>query len=109
MSRQLCEDNDPLDVLVLMQEPVYPMSFLRCGFCIAVLLSVPAVDLVVLIAHLCVAASASASASASDADAVGRVDRAKAIGLMPMIDQGEKDDKIICVALDGTSFSLHCQ
>ena len=79
------------------------MSFLRCGFCIAVLLSVPAVDLVVLIAHLCVAASASAS------DAVGRVDRAKAIGLMPMIDQGEKDDKIICVALDGTSFSLHCQ
>ena len=105
MSRQLCEDNDPLDVLVLMQEPVYPMSFLRCGFCIAVLLSVPAVDLVVLIAHLCVAASA----SASDADAVGRVDRAKAIGLMPMIDQGEKDDKIICVALDGTSFSLHCQ
>ena len=61
MSRQLCEDNDPLDVLVLMQEPVYPMSFLRCGFCITVLLSIPAVDLVVFIAHLCVAGSASAA------------------------------------------------
>ena len=107
MSRQLCEDNDPLDVLVLMQEPVYPMSFLRCGFCITVLLSIPAVDLVVFIAHLCVAGSA--SAADADADAVGRVDRAKAIGLMPMIDQGEKDDKIICVALDGTSLSHHCQ
>lgn len=56
--QQLCEDNDPLDVLVLMQEPVYPMSFLR----------------------------------------------AKPIGLMPMIDQGEKDDKIICVALDDPEF-----
>ena len=27
--KTLCEDNDPLDVLVLMQEPVVPMSFLR--------------------------------------------------------------------------------
>ncbi|CAG9460427.1 unnamed protein product [Pedinophyceae sp. YPF-701] len=27
--RTLCEDNDPLDVLVLMQEPVVPMAFLR--------------------------------------------------------------------------------
>lgn len=25
----LCEDNDPLDVLILMQEPVVPMSFMR--------------------------------------------------------------------------------
>eukprot|EP00246_Nothoceros_aenigmaticus_P011933 TRINITY_DN3462_c0_g2_i1.p1 TRINITY_DN3462_c0_g2~~TRINITY_DN3462_c0_g2_i1.p1 ORF type:complete len:218 (+),score=38.28 TRINITY_DN3462_c0_g2_i1:140-793(+) len=52
--RTLCEDNDPMDVLVLMQEPVVPGSFLR----------------------------------------------AKAIGLMPMIDQGEKDDKIIAVCAD---------
>ncbi|KAB1668959.1 hypothetical protein ES319_1Z089600v1 [Gossypium barbadense] len=50
--RTLCEDNDPLDVLI-MQEPVLPGCFLR----------------------------------------------AKAIGLMPMIDQGEKDDKIIAVWL----------
>ena len=27
--KTLCEDNDPLDVLVLMQEPGVPMSFLR--------------------------------------------------------------------------------
>ncbi|KAL6126389.1 hypothetical protein ACLB2K_074439 [Fragaria x ananassa] len=57
--RTLCEDNDPLDVLVLMQEPVIPGSFLR----------------------------------------------AKAIGLMPMIDQGEKDDKIIAVCADDPAYN----
>ncbi|GBG93314.1 hypothetical protein CBR_g64125 [Chara braunii] len=56
--RTLCEDDDPLDVLVLMQEPVIPGCFLR----------------------------------------------AKAIGLMPMIDQGEKDDKIIAVCADDPEF-----
>eukprot|EP00894_Picocystis_sp_ML_P005451 jgi/Pico_ML_1/55968/g1572.t1 len=49
--RTLCEDGDPMDVLVLMQEPVLPMVFLR----------------------------------------------AKAIGVMKMLDQGEQDDKVICV------------
>ncbi|KNA20798.1 hypothetical protein SOVF_048910 [Spinacia oleracea] len=52
--RTLCEDGDPMDVLVLMQEPIVPGAFLR----------------------------------------------ARAIGLMPMIDQGEKDDKIIAVCAD---------
>ncbi|KAM0895025.1 hypothetical protein ACQ4PT_024106 [Festuca glaucescens] len=56
--RTLCEDNDPIDVLVLMQEPVLPGTFLR----------------------------------------------ARAIGLMPMIDQGEKDDKIIAVCADDPEF-----
>ncbi|KAJ7565295.1 hypothetical protein O6H91_02G055700 [Diphasiastrum complanatum] len=56
--RTLCEDNDPMDVLVLMQEPVVPGCFIR----------------------------------------------AKAVGLMPMIDQGEKDDKIIAVAEDDPEF-----
>ncbi|KAG6575308.1 Soluble inorganic pyrophosphatase 1, partial [Cucurbita argyrosperma subsp. sororia] len=56
--RTLCEDNDPMDVLVLMQEPVLPGCFLR----------------------------------------------AKAIGLMPMIDQGEKDDKIIAVCADDPEY-----
>ncbi|GAY42670.1 hypothetical protein CUMW_068700 [Citrus unshiu] len=28
--RTICEDSDPMDVLVLMQEPVLPGSFLRC-------------------------------------------------------------------------------
>ncbi|TVU19549.1 hypothetical protein EJB05_35701 [Eragrostis curvula] len=56
--RTLCEDNDPMDVLVLMQEPVLPGSFLR----------------------------------------------ARAIGLMPMIDQGEKDDKIIAVCADDPEY-----
>ncbi|KAH7299802.1 hypothetical protein KP509_24G030500 [Ceratopteris richardii] len=56
--RTLCEDNDPLDVLILMQEPVLPGTFLR----------------------------------------------ARAIGLMPMIDQGEMDDKIIAVCADDPEF-----
>ncbi|CAL1360856.1 unnamed protein product [Linum trigynum] len=56
--RTLCEDSDPMDVLVLMQEPVLTGSFLR----------------------------------------------ARAIGLMPMIDQGEKDDKIIAVCADDPEF-----
>ncbi|KAF3331509.1 soluble inorganic pyrophosphatase [Carex littledalei] len=56
--RTLCEDADPMDVLVLMQEPVQPGSFLR----------------------------------------------AKAIGLMPLIDQGESDDKIIAVCADDPEY-----
>ncbi|KQK00934.1 soluble inorganic pyrophosphatase isoform X2 [Brachypodium distachyon] len=56
--RTLCEDNDPIDVLVLMQEQVVPGCFLR----------------------------------------------ARAIGLMPMIDQGEKDDKIIAVCADDPEY-----
>ncbi|KAG8059709.1 hypothetical protein GUJ93_ZPchr0002g23220 [Zizania palustris] len=56
--RTLCEDSDPIDVLVLMQEKVVPGCFLR----------------------------------------------ARAIGLMPMIDQGEKDDKIIAVCADDPEY-----
>ncbi|KAH9533653.1 hypothetical protein CY35_18G063200 [Sphagnum magellanicum] len=52
------KDNDPIDVLVIMQEPVLPGCFLR----------------------------------------------ARAIGLMPMIDQGEKDDKIIAVCADDPEY-----
>nr|XP_024390423.1 soluble inorganic pyrophosphatase 1-like isoform X4 [Physcomitrium patens]XP_024390424.1 soluble inorganic pyrophosphatase 1-like isoform X4 [Physcomitrium patens] len=56
--RTLCEDEDPIDVLVIMQEPVLPGTFVR----------------------------------------------ARAIGLMPMIDQGEKDDKIIAVCADDPEY-----
>ncbi|KAK4749360.1 hypothetical protein SAY87_026809 [Trapa incisa] len=56
--RTPCEDNDPLDALVIMQEPVLTGCFLR----------------------------------------------AKAIGLMLMIDQGEKDDKIIVVCADDPEY-----
>ncbi|KAG5094287.1 hypothetical protein JHK84_049875 [Glycine max] len=56
--RTLCEDNDPINVLVLMQESVLPGCFLR----------------------------------------------ARAIGLMPVIDGGEKDDKIIAVCADDPEY-----
>lgn len=55
----LGDDEDPLDVLVLMQEPVVPLSIVR----------------------------------------------ARPIGLMNMLDQGQNDEKIICVHLDDPAFS----
>eukprot|EP00761_Pharyngomonas_kirbyi_P013148 gb/GECH01013175.1/.p1 GENE.gb/GECH01013175.1/~~gb/GECH01013175.1/.p1 ORF type:complete len:204 (+),score=61.47 gb/GECH01013175.1/:1-612(+) len=51
-------DDDPLDILVLMQEPVMPLAFLR----------------------------------------------AKPIGVMQMLDQGERDDKIVAVHIDDPEF-----
>ena len=56
-----CEDNDPLDILVLCQESVVPLSLLR----------------------------------------------AKPIGVMKMIDQGEKDDKIVAVHVDDPEFMFY--
>jgi len=55
---QTLGDDDPLDVLVLMQEAVQPLSILR----------------------------------------------ARPIGMMEMIDEGENDEKIICVHLDDPEF-----
>lgn len=56
--KTFCEDSDPLDILVLMQESVVPMCFMR----------------------------------------------ARPIGVMQMLDQGERDDKIIAVAADDPEF-----
>ncbi|KAI7728720.1 hypothetical protein M8C21_019091 [Ambrosia artemisiifolia] len=68
--RTLCEDNDPLDVLVIMQ---------ACQF--------------ILIIHFSL-----------EPILPGCFLRAKAIGVMPMIDQGEKDDKIIAVCADDPEY-----
>ena len=57
--RTLGEDHDPLDVLVLMQERVYPLSLLR----------------------------------------------ARPVGMIQMIDQGQKDEKVICVHLDDPEYA----
>lgn len=54
----LGDDHDPLDVLVLMQEPVVPLGILRV----------------------------------------------RPIGMMTMLDQGENDEKIICVHLDDPEY-----
>lgn len=54
----LGEDRDPLDVLVLMQEPVVPLGIVR----------------------------------------------ARPIGMMAMLDQGERDEKVICVHLDDPEY-----
>jgi len=56
--KTLGDDHDPLDVLVLMQEPVVPLSILRV----------------------------------------------RPIGLMTMVDQGERDEKIISVHLDDPEY-----
>ena len=55
------DDNDPLDVLVMMQEPVLPLSLLHV----------------------------------------------RPIGMMHMIDQGQADEKIICVHLDDPAFNSY--
>ena len=57
--RTYAEDDDPLDVLVLVSEPVHPLALLR----------------------------------------------ARAIGLMRMIDEGKRDDKVVAVHLDDPAFS----
>jgi inorganic pyrophosphatase len=57
------EDNDPLDVLVLCQEPVLPLSLIK----------------------------------------------ARAIGLMTMIDSGATDDKVIAVATNDPEFSNYLE
>jgi len=57
------EDNDPLDVLVLCQEPVQPLSLMK----------------------------------------------ARAIGLMTMIDSGASDDKIIAVATNDPEFNTYVE
>jgi len=54
----LGDDGDPLDVLVLMQEPVYPLSLLTV----------------------------------------------RPIGMMHMVDEGEDDEKIICVPLEDPEY-----
>lgn len=59
--RTLGDDDDPLDVLVLMQEEVVPLSMMRV----------------------------------------------RPIGLMNMLDQGSKDEKIICVHLDDPAFNAY--
>ncbi|KAF5953791.1 hypothetical protein HYC85_006647 [Camellia sinensis] len=80
--RTLCEDNDPMDVLVIMQTtctfgPYYiyiPFNAYKPLKCI------------------------------QEPVLPGCFLRAKAIGLMPMIDQGEKDDKIIAVCADDPEY-----
>jgi len=59
--RTYCGDKDPLDVLVLCQEAVYPLTMMR----------------------------------------------AKPIGVMKMIDQGQADDKIIAVHADDPEYSSY--
>lgn len=59
--RTLGDDDDPLDVLVLMQEPVYPLSLLRV----------------------------------------------RPIGMITMLDQGQHDEKIICIHLDDPEYAAY--
>ncbi len=59
--QSLGDDKDPLDVLVLMQEPVQPLSIVR----------------------------------------------ARPIGMMAMLDQGQSDEKIICVHLDDPEYRVY--
>lgn len=59
--RTLGDDDDPLDMLIMMQEPVQALSVLRV----------------------------------------------KPIGMMPMVDDGENDEKIICVHLEDPAYNAY--
>ena len=59
--RTLADDGDPLDVLVLMQEPVQPLSILKV----------------------------------------------RPIGLLPMTDDGEDDENVICVHADDPQYGVY--
>ena len=59
--RTLAGDDDPLDVLVLMQEPVQPLSILKV----------------------------------------------RPIGLLPMTDDGEEDENIICIHADDPQYEIY--
>jgi inorganic pyrophosphatase len=59
--RTLADDGDPLDVLVLMQEPVQPLSILKV----------------------------------------------RPIGLLPMTDEGEQDENVICVHTDDPEYRAY--
>lgn len=59
--RTLGDDDDPLDMLVLMQEPVQPLSVLRV----------------------------------------------RPVGMMPMVDDGENDEKVICVHLEDPAYNAY--
>ncbi len=56
--RTLADDGDPLDALVLMQEPVLPLSVLRV----------------------------------------------RPVGFLPMLDEGERDDNLVCVHVDDPQY-----
>jgi len=57
----LADDDDPLDVLVLMQEPVLPLSIMKV----------------------------------------------RPIGILPMVDEGENDENIICVHVDDPEYNAY--
>ena len=59
--RTFADDDDPLDVLVLMQEPVLPLTILKV----------------------------------------------RPIGLLPMVDEGENDENIICVHVDDPEYKAY--
>ncbi len=57
----LAEDDDPLDVLVLMQEPVLPLTILKV----------------------------------------------RPIGVLPMVDEGENDENIVCIHVDDPEYKAY--
>ncbi|KAG6769450.1 hypothetical protein POTOM_025086 [Populus tomentosa] len=102
--RTLCEDNDPMDVLIIMQacclmQPFLansPHFFCDCHACVCLFASLPRISLV--------PSHGFKTSKRVEPVLPGCFLRAKAIGLMPMIDQGEKDDKIIAVCADDPEY-----
>ncbi|KAF2589473.1 hypothetical protein F2Q70_00040838 [Brassica cretica] len=99
--RTLCEDNDPIDVLVIMQLRRGSVAQrLAIGSPVCSSLGLNSVFLTIRKYMPC----ESYWICSQEPVIPGCFLRAKAIGLMPMIDQGEKDDKIIAVCADDPEY-----
>jgi inorganic pyrophosphatase len=121
--KTLCEDGDPLDVLVLMQEPVVPMCFLRVrgctdwrityAVCPQVRVSMRYWDGLWGSVRCCLSWPSPYTDGTDHRPRSPRVipsvpvfhySQAKPIGVMQMLDQGERDDKLIAVHADDPEF-----
>jgi inorganic pyrophosphatase len=92
--RTLCEDEDPIDVLVIMQVGESSQASVDMDFsCWARILNCFWWQCMKIL-----------NGPLQEPVLPGSFLRARAIGLMPMIDQGEKDDKIIAVCADDPEY-----
>ncbi|KAB5547621.1 hypothetical protein DKX38_011027 [Salix brachista] len=91
--RTLCEDSDPMDVLVLMQEPVLPGSFLRAR----------AIGLMPMIDQIIPITDFGTIGDTKERTPVN-CSAALTISIEPEQKLGEKDDKIIAVCADDPEF-----
>lgn len=89
MPRTFCDDGDPIDVLVLMREPLQPLTYVKCR--------------AIGVMHMV------RSCSPSEYGSVQVVHQAPSslVTPIPQLDNGEKDEKLIAVALGDPEYESY--